>query len=152
MDDNCKILMNNLFSCDILNNLVYFELNLNCFLSTRLEPKTFENINNFKSLEYLILNEVRFEPHFEFKLNNLKYLKIKNSSNIIFLNNNFFKLEYLKLYADKIRCKNNLLLICPELITLKLFIEDNSIIDTNNLKKLKIFKGKSDFLLLNNFE
>jgi len=152
LNDNCKILMNNLFSCDILNNLVYFELNLGCFPSTRLEPKTFENINNFKSLEYLILNEVKFEPHFEFKLNNLKYLKIKNSSNIIFLNNNFFKLEYLKLYADEIRCKNNLLLICPELITLKLFIEDNSIIDTNNLKKLKIFKGKSDFLLLNNFE
>ena len=153
LNDNCKILMNNLFSCDILNNLVYFELNLGCFPSTRLVPKIFENINNFKSLEYLILNEVNFVPHFEFKLNNLKYLKIKNSSNIIFLNNNFFKLEYLKLYADEIRCKNNLLLICPELITLKLFIEDdNSIIDTNNLKKLKIFKGKSDFLLLNNFE
>ena len=153
LNDNCKTLMNNLFSCDILNNLVYFELNLNCYPSTKLEAKTFENINNFKSLEYLILNEVRFEPHFEFKLNNLKYLKIKNSSNIIFLNNNFFKLEYLNLYARNIRCKNNLLLICPELITLKLFIEDdNSIIDTNNLKKLKIFKGKSDFLLLNNFE
>ena len=152
LNENCEILMNNLFSCDILNNLVYFELNLNCFSSTILQPKTFENINNFKSLEYLILNDVNFEPHFEFKLNNLKYLKIKHSSNIIFLNNNFFKLEYLKLYARNIRCKNNLLLICPELITLKLFIIDNSIIDTNNLKKLKIFKGKSDFLLLNNFE
>ena len=152
LNENCEILMNNLFSCDILNNLVYFELNFNCFSSTILQPKTFENINNFKSLEYLILNDVNFEPHFEFKLNNLKYLKIKHSSNIIFLNNNFFKLEYLKLYARNIRCKNNLLLICPELITLKLFIIDNSIIDTNNLKKLKIFKGKSDFLLLNNFE
>ena len=79
-------------SFDILDNLVYFEFDLSTYDSK--DPAKSEIINNFKSLKYLILNNSRFSSKFELKLNKLKYLKLKNCTNIIFNKSNFSELKY----------------------------------------------------------
>ena len=78
-----------LFSLNnIGKNLIYLDIDIfNNILKTNkieLDNNSFENLNNFKSLKYLKLYELRFKTIFNLKLINLEYLDIKSTSNIIF--------------------------------------------------------------------
>ena len=115
-------------------------------------PNLFENINNFKLLEYLGISDMEFNPTFELKLNSLKRLKIDGCKNFTFRNGIFFKLEELIVISFSFT-KTDELIEIPNLKTLYLENTCNFelIIDFLSLKKLKYFTGESNlFLLLDN--
>ena len=161
----------NLFN--IQNNLIYFQYeSRKPFYDKIYLNHLFENINNFKSLKYLILSYVNISSLFELKLNNLKhleligcsnftfnnnnfnlnYLKLIRCSSIVFSDNNFLSLKYLELEIEKkeLIIKSSIsMLKCPELN--ELILKDRnkfSDLDFKNLMKLKKFEGDINYFLL----
>ena len=120
------------------SNLVYLKIMYNLCHAVYTcidDPKLLENINNFKSLEYLYLDLPMGQP-FEFKLYNLKYL---NLSGNFFICNNLPKLKEIN-FGENISTAK--LLECPELE--KCDLNSNGIIDFSSLKKLKYLKYYCD--------
>ena len=157
---------------NIQNNLIYFHYHLRSYYN-KIDSNQIENINNFKSLKYLILSNFQISSLFELKLNNLKhlelvgcsnftinnnnfnlvYLKLINCSNIIFSNFDFLTLNYLELeIKEKDLIKNKLgisMIKCPELNELILNNGNNFYdLDFKNLMKLKKFGGNLKDILL----
>ena len=103
-DDECGIMnhdyfFNTLFSFeDIINNLValHISLKINDF-SDQIDPNTLENLNNFKSLKILILENLQLENIFLLKLQNLENLALYNCDIILFDENIGLKLEKMEL-------------------------------------------------------
>ena len=139
IDDNEKhdFLFKTLFSFNnIENNLVY--LNIKFYFSfEKINPNSMENLNNFKSLEKLILTEFIFETTFKLKLKNLKKIKLCYCENILFDENIFLNLKILVLEQCKIEIPNKLLKL-PELEQLYLEVLNvERIFDFTTIKKLK---------------
>ena len=158
--DNYNDFFKMLFSFNnIGNNLIYLHLDIviNKFKQKNIEveAKSFENLNNFKSLKYLKIYGFIFKPFLNLNLINLEYLSISHCSNII-INDKLFNLKYLLLnFNINVKPKNMLKL--PELeecaLESKLNFKDNYrlMIDFSSLKKIKVFKADtSDFLQLEN--
>ena len=94
-----KYFFETLFSINnIINNLIYLKLDIRSHLD--IDPDLFENINTFKSLEYLFISNIKFKKKFTIKLQNLKTLKCQFCKNIFFSKNNNFK--ELNLYNNEI--------------------------------------------------
>ena len=92
---NNKYFFETLFSFNnIENNLVYLKINFK--QDYKISPFLFDNINNFKKLEYLYINNLYFEKGFTIKLNSLNFLSINHCENIKF-SENFKKLKLLDL-------------------------------------------------------
>ena len=139
IDDNEKhdFLFKTLFSFNnIENNLVY--LNIKFYFSfEKINPNSMENLNNFKSLEKLILTEFIFETTFKLKLKNLKEIKLYCCENILFDEDIFLNLKILVLEQCKIEIPNNILKL-PELEQLNLEgLNAERIFDFTTIKKLK---------------
>ena len=61
-----------LFSINnIYNNLIYLNIKLK---KCKIDPELFENINKFKLLRYLLIEDINFNKDFIIKLNKLKLL------------------------------------------------------------------------------
>ena len=124
----------NLFSINnIENNLIYLNIVCQCYLENDL----FENINNFKSLKYLILEEFEFNNTFYIKLKDLKILSCLRCKNIQVSEEVNFK--ELKKYNV---CSNNISNInIFEKLKMnnleKLELSFNIILDINVLKNVK---------------
>jgi len=151
-----NILFKALFSLNIIeNNLSY--LNLKFYLN-EIEPKLFEKLNNFVSLEYLELEGFKFKTTFIIKLANLKQLKLLNCNNISFTDNCCLNIKQLYLYKCLITKQESLLRFpnLEECILEYLFLYDkiiryNSIIDFYSLKNIQKLKIEAnDFLNLKN--
>ena len=56
---------------NIVNNLIYLDIKYK-YYKINIPPNLFENINNFKSLRYLFIENVNFKEDFILKLNELK--------------------------------------------------------------------------------
>ena len=67
------------------------------FSKFKIDDKSFESLNNLKSLEELGLNNLIFQHPFEIKLYNLKKLFISNCENIAFCEEKSFNIEILEL-------------------------------------------------------
>ena len=127
-----------LFSINnIDNNLIY----LNIFFKNKnnITPELFENINNFKSLKYLIIDNFIFNNNFTIKISNLKLLSCENCNNI-FISDTFCKqLELIKLSHDNkfdINVLENL-----DLKELKIIdLSNNNLPDIKALEKVKFDK------------
>ena len=134
-------------SDDLLNNLV--DLNLE-FYAEKIKPKTFENLNNFKTLIKLKLT-ANFESTFILNLPNLQYLSLQNSYKITFEKNSCLNLKELFINDCSIVEPYNLIQF-PELIECNLDIEKcDKIFDFKSFKKLrKLSSNKQFFLLLEN--
>ena len=161
--------MANLFSKitsgnNLVNNLLYLKLNLKSF--TRKELNLLENLNLFKSLNYLELEYFRFFGKdvtiFELKLDTLRVLKLFDCNCITISNNCCLHLKELYIIKSKIEKKNSSLFKFPNLEKCKfyLYLEDdwqkdedsfNSIIDFSILRNLKVLNCEAnDFLMLKN--
>ena len=71
----------NLFSLNnIENNLIYLNIK---FKYCEIKSEFFENINNFKLLRYLYIENLNFEADFIIKLNGLKLVSIISCENIM---------------------------------------------------------------------
>ena len=142
------------FSFDnIEKNLVYLNINL-LLIKTKIDSNLIENLNNFKSLKFLIMKRFKFEKIFTLKLNNLKELILKNCENITFEENSCLNIKKLILY-DCLIIKPKSLIKFPELEICELerfnYIDQkyDLIIDFSNLKNLKYFTGEiCDFINL----
>ena len=154
-----KCFFDNLFSTEnIKNNLIYLKIYSKCFI----KPIYFEDINNFKSLQYLYLHSCKFNKKFSIKLNSLKLLSCDYCKNIdisadvknlkefqisynplidfnILLKAKFDKLEILNLNHNKISDISIFgALNFKELK--KLYLFNNNISDLNALKNANFEK------------
>jgi hypothetical protein len=78
--ENDNYFFKTLFSFNnIEKNLIYLKINVN---HIKLSPSVFENINNFKSLRFLYIENFNFDKEFIIKLNDLKLLSIISCENI----------------------------------------------------------------------
>ena len=145
---------NFLLSLNIKNNLIDFILNIEGY--GEIEPKTFDKLNNFTSIENLSLIGLLFANKFNLKLN-LKVLVIKKCENIIFDENISKNLKKLFLYDTNIFYYGypNKLIKFPkveECILINKCSEVshyNEYIDFSGFENLKILKVEdSDFLSL----
>ena len=152
---------------DAVNNLIFLEIK-----NLRNQENfvyDLENINNFKSLEELKLENVIFLKALKLKLNTLKHLALCNCDQIGISENCALNLKSLSLFRSKLIHCNSSHLKFPELEQLKIsfcyyqksnnlenpgiWYEDfKKIIDLKSLKKLKfLYRGDiSLFLELNN--
>ena len=149
-----------LFSFDnIENNLVYLDLKisvraLNNFYE-KIEPSSFENLNNFKSLKFLRLEKFKFKSTFILKLYNLNSLSLMSCENITLDEKTCLNIKNLTLF-DCLIIKQKTLLKFPELenyylISITTQERCNLIIDFSSLKKLKrIVTDSCDFVYLEN--
>ena len=79
---NNKIFFETLFSFNnIINNLIY--LNINFINNYKINSDLFENINKFKLLRYLYLENCNFDKDCTIKLNTLRILSIQRCENIL---------------------------------------------------------------------
>jgi len=160
--------MANLFSKitsdNLLNNLLYLKLNLKSF--ARKEFNLLENLNLFKSLNYLELENFLFfykdATLFELKLDTLRVLKLIYCNCITISNNCSLNLKELYLIKSKIENRNGSLFKFPNLEKCKfyLYLEDddqkdeerfNSKINFSILSNLKVLNCEAnDFLMLKN--
>ena len=148
---------------DVVKNLMFLEIKY-----LRTEKKFLfglENINNFKSLEELRLENVLFSDNLILKLNTLKYLALCNCNQIGISENCASNIKTLSLFRSELMQINTSLLQFPELEQLKISfcyynccISDFSpiafyrnfkrTIDLKSLKKLKfLFRGDISVLL-----
>lgn len=155
-----KYFLNTFFSffSRIENNLTNLKLK---WVENEMEPRTVQNLNNFKSLELLNLTGFKFTKTFVLKLSNLKKLTLDSCENIDFEENIFSNLIKLNLYNCSINKPKSLLAV-PNLEECELTYYDGeseqkyySIFDISSFKKLKKFIGDPcDFIYLeeNNLE
>ena len=154
---------------DLVNNLVYLEINLSIkkgyYFDYRykLDINDMKIINNLKSLEQLILDNFNFIEILNLKLYNLKKLALFNSSNITFAKNSGLSIKELIIHNTVI-IQPSTLFNLPKLEICDLdkcrYIKNyyyfsskkfNGIIDFNSLKNLKILKGNlNDFHIFEN--
>ena len=150
---------------DIVKNLSYLEIkNKNKSLIYDLE-----NINDFKCLEELRLENVSLSKSITLKLNSLKYLALCNCNQIIISENCALNIKSLSLFRSYLNHFNTSYLKFPELEQLKIsfclygnnnnyndtfdnqinwYQEFKKIIDFKSLKKLKfLFRGDISLLL-----
>ena len=155
IQNNC-IDFNNLFNYFFTlgnpgNNLCYLNLTRN-FKNQEIEPKTFTNLNNFKSLKYLYLNGFNFKTNFIIKLDYLESLVIINSKDIIFTEKNSLNLKNLELFFNT-NVKPLSFLKLPVLEKCYLCSKENfkEIIDFSSLKNVKNLKiGLKSFIFFDN--
>ena len=155
-----KYFLNTFFSLfsRIENNLTNLKLK---WVENEMEPRTVQNLNNFKSLELLNLTGFKFTKTFVLKLSNLKKLTLDSCENIDFEENIFSNIIKLNLYHCSINKPKSLLAV-PNLEECELTYYDGeseqkyySIFDISSFKKLKKFVGDPcDFIYLeeNNLE
>lgn len=155
-----KYFLNTFFSffSRIENNLTNLKLK---WVENEMEPRTVQNLNNFKSLELLNLTGFKFTKTFVLKLSNLKKLTLDSCENIDFEENIFSNLIKLNLYNCSINKPKSLLAV-PNLEECELTYYDGeseqkyySIFDISSFKKLKKLIGDPcDFIYLeeNNLE
>ena len=155
-----KYFLNTFFSLfsRIENNLTNLKLK---WVENEMEPRTVQNLNNFKSLELLNLTGFKFTKTFVLKLSNLKKLTLDSCENIDFEENIFSNIIKLNLYNCSINKPKSLLAV-PNLEECELTYYDGeseqkyySIFDISSFKKLKKFVGDPcDFIYLeeNNLE
>ena len=165
-NDKCKeyLLFKNIFSNNnIANNLMFLEIkNLK---NERKYLYDLENINNFKSLEELRLENVVLSEDLLLKLNTLKYLALCNCNQIGISGECSSNLKTLSLFRSQLIHINPSPLQLPELEQLKIsfcnyncgiwhispcefFSHFNKIIDLKSLKKLKfLYRGDISVLL-----
>lgn len=155
-----KYFLNTFFSffSRIENNLTNLKLK---WVENEIEPRTIQNLNNFKSLELLNLTGFKFTKTFMLKLSNLKKLTLDSCENIDFEENIFSNIIKLNLYHCSINKPKSLLPV-PNLEECELTYYDGeseqkyySIFDISSFKKLKKFVGDPcDFIYLeeNNLE
>ena len=161
--------MANLFSKitsgnNLLNNLLYLKLHLKSFCQKELN--LLENLNLFKSLNYLELEEFLFFGKdvtiFELKLDTLRVLKLIYCNCITISNNCCLHLKELYIIKSKIENRTGSLFKFPNLEKCKfyLYLEDsnqkdedrfNSKIDFSTMSNLKVLNCEAnDFLMLKN--
>ena len=151
----------------VVNNLIFLEI------KNLRNEKNFiydiENINNFKSLEELKLENVKFTKDLQLKLNTLKHLALCNCDQIGISKNCALNLKSLSLFRSTLTHYNSSYLQFPELEQLKIsFCYYNNadclkqpdswywgfkkMVDFKSLKKLKfLYRGDiSLFFALNN--
>ena len=140
-----KIFNINMFTNkELLNNLV--DLNL-VFYAEKISPKSFENLNNFKSLTKLEL-EANFESTFIINLPNLQYLSLHDSYNITFEKNSCLNVKELYIKGCSIVDPCNLIQF-PELIECSLDTEKcDKIFDFKSFKKLRNLSSNQQFFQL----
>ena len=155
-----KYFLNTFFSffSRIENNLTNLKLK---WVENEIEPRTIQNLNNFKSLELLNLTGFKFTKTFMLKLSNLKKLTLDSCENIDFEENIFSNIIKLNLYNCSINKPKSILPV-PNLEECELTYYDGeseqkyySIFDISSFKKLKKFVGDPcDFIYLeeNNLE
>ena len=123
---------------NIKNNLIYLEIN---FGNNSIDPVSFEDINNFKLLRYLHLENFNFSQQFKIKLNELILFSIISCQNILLTENSNEKLKELNLSNNRLSDINELGIVnFPELTKLNLSlncISDINILEKVNFKKLK---------------
>ena len=160
-EDSCGIMshdyfFNTLFSFEsIINNLVVLIIRIKInYFTEYIDPNTLENLNKFKSLKTLILENFQLENIFLFKLQNLEILKLINCDIILFDENIGLNMKELSLLKCSIE-KPKKLLQLPELISLELISlqeqKSYNIIDYSSMKKLKKLNIDSkDFIYIDN--
>ena len=155
---NQNFLFENLFKLKNLEkSLINLELTIFKGKKNELEPKVFDNLNNFILLEELNLKEFKFKSTFFLNLPNLKRLELQKCENISFVKDAFSNLNKLIILECKIPIPNNLIKF-PKLETCILQDKEqrnkqifNSIFDFSSLKNLKILEAEiCDFLHINN--
>ena len=142
---------------NIENNLVVLNLDvkwrkLNYYYE--IETKLIENINNFKSLEYLHINGFKLTNNFELNLCNLKTLYLENSENISFAEKSCINITVLKLIECSINNPKTLLEM-PNLEKCELLSPKTSnFYSIFNFSSCKILKSAimapNDFIYLDN--
>ena len=144
-NNNNKYFFADFFSIEnIENNLIYLKIHLKCFL----KPYCFEKINNFKCLQYLYINSLKFSEKLNLKLNNLKLLSCDNCKNIE------FSVDAKELKELKITYNHLLNLKILEKVKFDkleiLNLSSNKVLDINILKGLNFKKLKQLYLYNNN--
>ena len=150
--DNYTYFLNKFFSFkDISKNLVY--LNIEPFKSDLLEEECdlLMNINKFKSLETLILNNFKFKfvNNFILDLDNLKTLEIRFCENLILGKKMCQRIKTLYLISSYIISEDNNSLKFPELedLTSSLNFTFKNNIDFISLEKLKRLNSSLDIFM-----
>jgi len=138
---NINNFFNILFSFNnIENNLIYLNIE---FKHCEINPIIFENLNNFKSLRYLLLKNINFDKEFIIKLKVLKVLSIISCKNIYLSEITNENLKKLYFYCCEISDINILKKVNCNL-------NDNNISDNNLLGKIKFKELKILDLMSNN--
>lgn len=153
----------------IVNNLIFLEIK-NVRYRYKSVVYDLENLNNFKCLEELRLENVFLSKNYTLKLNSLKHLALCNCDQISISENCALNLKSLSLFRSSLNRFNSSYLKFPELEQLKISfcLYDNDInnnnkifdghiqwyqefkqkIDLKSLKKLKyLFRGDISLLL-----
>ena len=156
--DTLNIFMLEFFSIKNLpNNLIFLNLSIDADLNNK-ETKMMSQLNNFKSLKYLIINGIHFseddEP-FILTLDNLIYLSLEDCWYMGLSDNLCSNIKQLKLFHDVYFPKLTSKLKFPQVVKCELLrTGGHSIvydIDFSSFKKLKSFRGIiPDFLFINN--
>ena len=153
---NHDYFFNTLFSFEgIVNNLVVLEIRIKIrYYTEQIYPKTLENLNNFKSLKPLVLENIQLENIFLLKLKTLENLTLINFDIILLAESIGLNMKTLILFNCSIE-KPNKPLKLPELLSLELIFLQNQksyfLIDYSSLKKLKNLKfDTKDFLFISN--
>ena len=149
-DNDCGIMnhdyfFNTLFSFEgLVNNLVFLNISIKINdYSDQIDPNTLENLNNFKSLKILILENLQLENIFLLKLQNLEDLRLFNCDIIFFEENIGLNLKRLKLVDCSIeKPKNPIKLPVLKELEIKYLKDQKSynIIDYSSMTKLKYIK------------
>ena len=151
---------------NIINNLLFLEIKNK---QSNYNPLVYnlDNINHFKCLEELRLENVSLSKYFTLKLNTLKYLALCNCYQIAISENCALNLKSLSLFRSYLNRSGPLNLKLPELEQLKIsfcfyhyffyqkhfnqiiwYQEFMQLIDVKSLKKLKfLFRGDISLLL-----
>ena len=145
-------------SANLLIKLLYLKLNLTSF--NKKEFNIFENLNLFKSLNYLELENFRFFGNdaavFELKLDSLRVLKLLDCNIITISNNCCFHLKELYIIKSKIENRNSSLLKFPNLEKCKFYfyLDDQNIQKEANYIEIgeTRFNSKFDFSSMNNLK
>ena len=145
---NTNILFEDFFSIKNIENLTYLNLDLNAQV---IEPKSFEKINDLKSLKILKIVYLLFNKMFLFKLKNIEYLRLRNCEKICFDEGTFLNMKKLNMDTCFMVASNELLKM-PKLEECKLIDPDFTyahMLDFSSMENLKDLTSKaSDFLLL----
>ena len=114
------------------------------------DPSQFNFINNFKYLEYLKIEHIKFNSKFLINLPTLKYLEIKACDNVEVTDETYKKLNTLDLIHpyEKYLIQNHKLNLLSDLKELKIsyIIDDKN--QNINLQNLKIYEGNLEIFNL----
>ena len=139
------------------NNLIELNITLNSTKYNQVDNELFQNINTFKSLEYLELNNIFFKSIFNLNLPGLKALIIKYCNNISLSEKMCLNLKTL--YFGDFTPYQQKILKFPNLENCEFYFPSyknntiiyNSVIDFSSMKKLKVLKADPyDFLSIGN--